>query len=372
MARTIAARMRGWGAVALLAMTAPAWGHKLAPHSTEQERRLAGMGASIRLMVERPLATWSMLAFTEPVHEEITNRIYGCNGDAEMCAGRHAITAPAPVLAGVRWNDDPPFRVNANQARGIGCKTRETIRFETQPLCWATLFEDANDGAAAGKRYGPGDAMLYRSHFGDLQFLHAMASHDGELAKDTRANVLGWMEFAWRTALGEYTLDTRLKQVSIPVIEAAFGRSEWRVLDLYTQGASGGLRQSYEDVAFGSLLHTLQDSYAEGHVEREESSGTQQCSVGDARVPAPGAILEFHAYNRQNHADHAEADTRAAFMRSYAGQGNVVDIGRALVQARREKRSWNEVQPFFDCVFALEAPNAPAGPGEFGRGQGAD
>lgn len=369
MAGTIAGPMRGWGAVALLAMTAPAWAHKLATHSTAEERRLAGIGSSSWIILERQVAQWSMVAFTEPVHEEITNRIYGCNGD---CAGRDALDAPGPVLAGVRWNDDPPFRMTAKQARGMRCKTDQTIRFETQPLCWGSLFADANKGAAAGKRYGPGDAMLYRSHFGDLQFLHAMASRDGETAADTKAKLMGWMEFAWRTAQGEYNLDTRLKDSPIAPIQQAFGQSEWRVLDLYTQGASGGLRRYYQDVAFGSLLHALQDSYAAGHVEREEASGLRQCAIGADRVAAPGAILEFHAYNRQDHGRHAEADTRAAFLRRFEEKGNMVEVGRALLRARDEKRSWSEVQPFFDCVFALQAPDAPAGPGEFGRGQSAD
>ncbi len=359
--------MGKWTCCVLLLCCADASAHKLAPQSTPDERRLAGISSGNWAGAERFVARWSLEAFTEPVHEEITNRLYGCNGDA--CSGSRATSAPVPVLAGVRWNDDPPFRLASGQARGTNCVVRETVRFETQPLCWVALFRDAQAGAAAGKRYGSGDAMLYRSHFGDLQYLHAMASADGEPAWQTKARLMGWFEFTWRAASGEYTLDTRLKDIENPTIREAFGRTEWRLMDLYTLGASGGLRRNVDDVAFGSLLHAVQDSFAAGHVLREESSGTSECSAGNQRVAAPGNVLEFHAYNRQDHAMHATADSRVAFMRGFQGEGNVIDVGRVLVRARRDRLAWSVVEPFFDCIFTLQRPEAPAGPGDFVAGR---
>lgn len=347
----------------LLLVGADAVAHKLATQSTPDERRLAGITSSRWTSAERLLAQWSVQAFTEPVHEEITNRLYGCNGDA--CAGSQATTAPATVLAGVRWNDDPPFRLSPGQAASTSCKTRETVRFETQPLCWVYLFRDAQVGAAGGKRYGPGDAMLYRSHFGDLQYLHAMAAADGELAHRTRDNLLGWFEFTWRASRGEYTLETRLNEIRIPVIQDAFGRSGWRLMDLYTLGASGGLRRHINDVAFGSLLHAVQDSFAGGHVLREESSGLRQCVLAGSSVSAPGNVLEFHSYSGQSHSLHAEADSRAAFMRSFQEEGNVVDVGRLLVRARAQNLAWDAVRPYFECIFTLQRPSAPATAGDF-------
>lgn len=353
--------------IAALSMASPAFAHKLATQSTAEERRLAGITSGTLTSVERLLARWSVSAFTEPVHEEITNRMYGCNGD--VCAGSVATSAPVPVLAGVRWNDDPPFRMTSQQLRGVSCKTRETIRFETQPSCWVGLFMDANKGAAKGESFGPGDAMLYRSHFGDLQYLHAMASKNGEPARQTKERLMGWFEFTWRAALGEYSLETRLKDIENSTIRAAYGRTEWRLLDLYTLGASGGLRRHVNDVAFGSLLHTLQDSYAAGHADREEAGGIRQCSIRGLSVAAPGNIHEFHAYNQQDHGLHAEADSRSSFMRTFQQEGNVVDVGRVLVKLRDQKVPWVEAGAFFDCLFALQNPDAPAGPGDFVLGR---
>lgn len=349
--------------VSWLALSPAAFAYKLATKASPEERQLAGITNSYWTSTLGYIASRGMPLLTEPVHEEITNRIFGCNGD--VCAGSSATQAPAAVLAGVRWNDDPPFRLTADQARSTDCKSKQTIRFETQPGCWIELFRAAEQGAAGGASYGPGDAMLYRTHFGDLQFLHAMAAKDGELAKDTKARLMGWFEFTWRAALGEYVLDTRLKDIDNATIQAAFGKSEWRLLDLYTQGASGGLRQHVADVAFGSLLHAVEDSYAAGHAEREESSGTGSCRAGAISVPAPGAILSFHAYNHQDHRAHGDADTRNAFMLGFQQPGNVVEIGRAIVRARNQRMQWVEVAPLFDCVLTLQRPDAEAGPGDF-------
>ena len=213
--------------------------------------------------------------------------------------------------------------------------------------------------------YGPGDAMLYRTHFGDLQFLHAMASGDGESAAETKANLMGWLEFAWRASLGEYTLDSRLKEIDNTTIRRLFGKTEWRLLDLYTLGASGGLRRSVNDVAFGSLLHTLEDSYAAGHVEREESSGSTRCAVGDISVAAPGQVLSFHSYGHQDHKKHAEADSRASFMVSFQDKGNIVELGRGLVRARELRLDWEQVRPYLDCTMRLRDSSALSGPGDF-------
>ncbi len=350
-----------------LAYSQPGNAYKLATRSTPEERKLSGITSSYWLDLERAVARRSVSVFTEPVHEEITNRIYGCEGDQAVCAGEEGSRVPVAVLAGVRWNDDPPFRMSAMQAKGTKCKTSETIRFETQPYCWAMLFEDADRRAASGRRFGPGDAMLYRTHFGDLQFLHSMASRDGEPAEITRANLMGWIEFAWRGSLGEYTIDTRLRNIHIPAIQAAFGKTEWRLLDLYTQGASGGLRRDIDDVAFGSLLHAVEDSFAAGHVDREESSGTVRCSAGAISTVAPGVIREFHAYNQQDHGLHAEADSRASFMRQFQQAGHVVQVGRGLIEARAARLSWEAMSPLFECLFTVADPNAGASPGDYAK-----
>ena len=84
--------------------------------------------------------------FTHPVHEEITNLIFGCDAAPEACVDPEIGFTPPSVQAGVRWNDDPPFRLDAT---GIPeCHSDQTIRLVTQPVCWYKLFRHAEKRAA--------------------------------------------------------------------------------------------------------------------------------------------------------------------------------------------------------------------------------
>jgi len=94
------------------------------------------------------------------------------------------------VIYGVRWNDLPPFKLLPDEGNctylGKSCIVSQTIRFSTQPLCWYCLFKDAEKKAQIKPIVGCSKAqgtfhgnVMTRSHFGDLQFLHAMASEKG-------------------------------------------------------------------------------------------------------------------------------------------------------------------------------------------------
>ena len=124
------------------------------------------------------------------------------------------------MLYGVRWPDDPPFRIDARHPPKIStCNPRVTVRSTAQPQCWLSLFKDAGKRASAHKgaspAFGPGDMMLYRSHYGDLQFFHAMASYDGETAAETRAKMTMWATFLWGAATKKLRMDVPLRDVGI-------------------------------------------------------------------------------------------------------------------------------------------------------------
>ena len=335
--------------------------NQLSPVGSAREIQLERLHVSFFAKGEILLYRYGVGLFMSPVHEEITSRIWGC--ETVACDDVDKSDVPPAVLAGVRWNDDPRFPLTKVQAQGTSCNIDESIRVATQPRCWGELFKRAERGAAAGKSYGPGDPFVYRTHFGDLQFLHAMASKEGELASETQRKMLDWAEFTWRVASGEFTLETRLKTINIPTIQQRFGMTDWRVSDLLTLGNSG-IRSNLREVAFGSLLHMLQDSFAAGHVDREESTGAQICRSGDLESVAPGAIREFHAYNHQDHKAHANADSREAFLQQLELPGNVVVVGRTLRQYFDRQEHWEVVKPFLQCVFAIRDVNHPSSSGE--------
>lgn len=305
--------------------------------------------------------------FTSPVHEEITHRIYDCDADGAYCANVDIEFAPPAVLYGVRWNDDPPFAFESGHKQVEGCKMQESVRFISQPLCWRNLFKDAEKGAAQGSAYDAksGHVLLYRVHFGDLQFLHSMASKDGDLSESTRSKIMIWAEFTWRVASGEYGLLTTLRDVKIAGFSDLVGRPDWRIQDLLTYAAPGAVRQQIRQVAFGSLLHVMEDSFARGHTDRAEPGYQQKCAnPGATEHLAPGAIKEFHAYNNQNHAEHSKFDDREMLMTHVANtKPHVITVGRTLRKYFEDGATWDAVKPYMECVFTLQHPDTPASAG---------
>jgi hypothetical protein len=337
---------------------------KLSPQGTVLERKLSRLGSGVFDRLTQSFALRGVKHFTESVHEEITQRIYGCEGDAEVCADPDVGFASTFVMAGVRWNDDPPFRLERDQGRGLDCKVEETVRFITQPVCWAGLFRDAKRRAEQGESFSEasGASLLYRSHFGDLQFLHAMASKDGEPAEMTQRKVLMWAEFSWRTAMREYKLETRLRDVPMTGFSDHFARTGWHVQDLFTLG-NIALRQRVNEVAFGSLLHMVEDSFARGHVDRAEPIQGQTCA-GSEQYPKPGLIREFHAYGNQDAGKHGDYDARPAFARHVSAERpNVVDAGRVLKDIFERGQAWEVVKPYLECIFEVENQTTQSSPG---------
>lgn len=337
---------------------------KLSPEGTAFEKSIAKKYSSFWQRALQRVTARGVRHFTEPVHEEITQRIFGCQGDRDICGNPDIGFASPFVLAGVRWNDDPPFRLNAGEAKNTACKITETIRFTTQPDCWGQLFRDAKKRATQGQPLDAesGASLLGRSHFGDLQFLHAMASKDGEPAIETRKRILMWAEFTWKVGRGDCELGTELKNVSIAGFDEFFGRSGWTVQDLFTLG-NPPLRPRIKEAAFGSLLHMVQDSFAKGHVDRAESTMGEKC-IGAGDYLAPGRIREFHAYNNQDSAKHAEYDSRKALGEHLAvDRPNVVEVGQVLRDYFERGSTWEDVRPYIGCVFQIENPEAKASSG---------
>lgn len=338
--------------------------YKLSPAGTALEKSIAKKYSTFWQRSLQWVADRGVHHFSEPVHEEITNRMFGCQGERDVCGDPNIGFASPFVLAGVRWNDDPPFRLEEGEGRNTSCKITETIRFTTQPRCWAELFRDAKKKAAAVNRPDAAShaSLLARSHFGDLQFLHAMASEDGELAVETKRRIMMWAEFTWKVSRGDYGLETKLKDVSVAGFDKFFGGTDWRVQDLFTLG-NVTLRPKIEEVALGSLLHMVQDSFPKGHVDRAEATLGATCPGATSHL-APGAIREFHSYIHQDPAKHGDYDSRNAFVQHWvADRPTVIDVGQVLLDYQKRGSTWEDIKPYIDCVFALENPEAKASAG---------
>jgi hypothetical protein len=327
------------------------------PNESPKDSRLAEM-AGFRARVSQEASERFLYLFKSPVHEAVTQAAYGCTKDELIdCAKKnHASRA---MIWGARWNDDPPFRMKSGPSV---CKCEQTIRANTQPSCWYALFKDGEKKAASGKIFGPGYAMLYRVHFGDLQFLHAMASQDGEAAEATRAKIMMWAEFTWGVATQTLARDRYIRELGVPGLGAHFPGDQSATI-LFSLGYPGFQNSKISEVALGSLLHMVQDSFSNSHVTRADPLG-DECN-GMPGVLKPGMIRQFHSYARQDHEKHNAADDeKAAELHRTETAPCAVDVCRTIIEMWERKATWPEAKKYFDFVFALHPSVMVAGAGQ--------
>src|SRR5947207_11664404 len=119
------------------------------------------------------------------------------------------------------------------------------------------------------------------SHFWDLQFWHSMANNVGEDPHDTLGKIILWLEIMYKLATGQgVSASDKLADIPIssPVNTTLYKLSMFFNADSQPQGSATlntlltantpftGL--NIKRRALGSILHTIQDSYARGHTKR--------------------------------------------------------------------------------------------------------
>jgi len=343
----------------------PAMAYKMRPEATDLDGKVRRF-EPLRLRYFDSVAAFVSEQFTDPVHERVTHHIYGCSGGKNECSSpqKPHQYAPDAVIAGARWNDNPPFELESSKTLQdcIG----KTIRLPNFSKCWFTLFKDAEKRAKAGVIFdaNSGAALLYRVHFGDMQFLHSMASRDGERARDTLGRIMMWAEFAYRTALGEIEKGIEARKTGIPGMDVIFRNKGWTAQQLFTRGdPTFRGEKDTRDLAFGSLLHMMEDSFVASHTDRDEPSGATCPKKAD--VLKPGQIRSFHSYARQDPKKHGREDGHDALDRTLlTQQPNVVDVGKIVKTYYDAKRPWSELQDYLECVFEIRDPEAEGGPGD--------
>ncbi len=287
-----------------------------------------------------------MSLFGSDVHERITRQAYEKAG----------VALSQDVIAGVRWNDAPPvLRLGPLAgACDIGCWT-SMLRVDSIVLEVLSKREQS--------------IPTLRSHFGDMQFLHAMAARAGEKPTETREKSLRWLEFTYRVARGEigpevnvFSLKDAGSAMDAPTrewVSSLFRAPEkrlWRIQDVFLPGEA-----SLRLVAFGSFLHLVEDSYSASHVRRRaprfQPNGCASYDAGDE-------ILEFRTYVGQDTEKHALCDDAPDWLMS-SRDGSPADALAELVRAFADGRDWPAVKPILEeRVFRLAPDAFPARPGE--------
>jgi hypothetical protein len=288
---------------------------------------------------------------SEPVHEKITRQARELY--LARCLRSPGCEAPQPpkrtiqdsLIRGVWWNDDP----NQDLYKG-----RQTV--------WIAHMKDAERRANYPKKYTiDGKYMMhYRSHYGDLQFLHSMASVDGEAAAQTKEDIYMWGAFVYQVAAKKVGRDTKFAEVPVNRLLNYFKRqSNWELQWILEPRYRLRDPNDFSDHALGSLLHMVEDSYSAAHVERVYTP-TNNCPAG--------YIKRFHSYSHQDPSKHKKADSMASYRTSHfpAGAGPV-DVSAQLIWFARHGADWTtEVVPYLDkMVYCFEGIPDTAGPGEY-------
>jgi hypothetical protein len=347
---------------------------QILPRITDVDRKLANLGDS---QLTDGIGQWvvgnALPMIKSPVHEAITLNALDClvpAGFESQCLTPGAILQNQVLLYGVRWPDDPPFGLSkTSPPRVEDCNPKVTLRSTSQPKCWRTLFYDADKTAKQRitKRrgepvFGPGDYLLYRSHFGDLQFFHSMAAFDGEAASDTVHRMKMWAQFLWGIGTGTIAKDRFIRSVGVEQLELYFP-GDLTAINLFATGIIE-VRKDLDKVAIGVLLHMVQDSFSEAHAGRNAETGAT-CELMP-RFAQPGSIRQFYSYAGQSGSLHDHEDTfNALGIQTLQVSPSVVDVSRAFLALWQEKASWADAEKYFDCAFALENPSTKAGPGPF-------
>lgn len=297
--------------------------------------------------------------FTHGEHERVVQITWGCPQDADCDADTPGFPfAPPAVLAGVRWNDNPPFELTQT---GMSQCAGRTIALPNFGECWGMVFKDGEKRARKGEFLGQksGAVIMLRSHFGDLQFLHSMAAKSDETAAETRDKILMWAEFTWRAARGEFPLGTPVSATGVPAIKDYFSQGE-TVQSLFTRGNPTHRRQ-IDAVALGSLLHTIHDSFSRSHTDRDDSDGS---TCGTDLPEKPGKIRQFLNYTLQKSSKHAVEDEREAVdLQMQTISPNMVHVGKYLKGRWEAKATWDEVKPLSGMCFRGSRPGKNHGAG---------
>ncbi|MFQ2470377.1 hypothetical protein ACK312_19025 [Aeromonas caviae] len=293
---------------------------------------------------------------SENVHEQITNKgreIFlrecessenkkGCAYERKLMNGR---VIQDSLLRGVWWNDDP------NQDL-----------YKAKQVIWFGHMKDAERRAKKGVRIDAAYMMQYRSHYGDLQFLHSMASMDGKKASDTKEDILMWAEFSYKLSIGEISSGDKFSEVNIDRIHKYFGgrHAEWKINWIFQpKYLLVDTPNDFQEHALGTLIHMVEDSYSEAHVARSYVS-TEKCRSG--------RILSFHSYTKQNPSLHSKADTLAGYNSVKNASESSPELAVAkLISFSHSKASWErEVRPYLDgIVYCFDGDPEGSGPGNY-------
>jgi hypothetical protein len=256
------------------------------------------------------------------------------------------------IIYGSWWNDDP-----------LMFTWGEGANFTTGLLKLRRQFEDTHAeyrGGVSGCWVKAADYLPWHSHYGRMQYLHFMtnepnAGDDQARLRKTTSEALLWMEFAYKVAIKKIKADDPLTEadeikLGMPRVDLNYCLEDKKNEKVRTLFAPAGT--DYEgrnlltpDVALGSMLHVMQDSFSPAHT----------CRVDEYVAGKPYAVLtNVYNYGEQVKANlgdyHHDKDDYPGWLITYTRTGkHVYDndpivVGAWLIKAVDQQMEWDDVR----------------------------
>jgi len=268
------------------------------------------------------------------------------------------------IIFGTWWNDDP-LMLSLGQSRDF---MRGGVKI------W-TAFQRNQDyyaGARGNCAVAAADHLARASHIGNLQHLHFMTTDQTsdpagsmERVANTVDLVLGWLSFAYQVATGELAPDHPLtaqmeKSLGLPSIadNHCVLPENVKLRTLFARNGQSIAERNRRtpDIALGSMLHILQDSFAPAHTCRISTY------VGRQRV---ALLRDIGNYALQDKRVHAEMDKHPEWLLAVLKSGehryanDPVLTGAWLIAAVDQRMPWNDVERHLrQTIFASAAVDA--------------
>lgn len=267
------------------------------------------------------------------------------------------------IIFGVWWNDDP-----------LMLTLGEGIDFSTGGYkVWSAFQPQRARYAGAQPKCGV-DANFHlgrASHLGKLQHLHFMTTEPtvddstrNQRIEITLKSALKWMSFAYQVSTGELRPDQNLtteKQSELGLPSIALNHcvqpANVKIRTLFSrQGQPIEERNKRTaDIALGSMIHILQDSFSPAHTCRvnREVGGKRQALLRDV---ANYALQDKHA--------HAKLDQYPPWFidylktRQHLYGNDPVTVGAWLISAVDRQLPWVDVETYLRATIFATAPSS--------------
>ena len=269
------------------------------------------------------------------------------------------------LIKGTWWNDDPLMYLWGQGLDFVKGLQRMDRMFSDKKASYA----GGQDGCEV-----PAEMHLgYQSHYGGLQHLHFMStlgkrSTATERVSDAVTKSLLWLEFAYSVATGSRAPDATFTSVD----EARLGLPSVarnlcvkpvsvKVRSLFARTGAGSIAHRDRitpDVALGSMLHLLQDSFSPAHTCRVSAT------LGGQTV---AALRDVYNYNEQDADDHTKLDVFPTWFapivskQEHAFANDPVVVGTWLLGAVDRNLPWAQVQKHLLETVLAQASWAAAG-----------